>query len=46
MRKIDVAKVVDESKFSTFQLSVVAWCAFILLCDGYDMVVFGRSFQV
>ena len=41
MRKIDVAKVVDESKFSAFQLSVVAWCGFILLCDGYDMVVFG-----
>lgn len=41
MRKINVVQVVDESKFNSFHLAVVAWCAFIMLCDGYDMVVFG-----
>ena len=41
MQKINVAQLVDESKFNSFHLVVVAWCAFIMLCDGYDMVVFG-----
>ncbi|MCQ6279514.1 aromatic acid/H+ symport family MFS transporter [Bacillus sp. EB600] len=41
MQKINVVQVVDDSKFSSLHLTVVAWCAFILLCDGYDMVVFG-----
>ncbi|MDR7075956.1 AAHS family benzoate transporter-like MFS transporter [Neobacillus niacini] len=41
MRKINVAQVVDESKFNSLHLGVVAWCAFIMLCDGYDMIVFG-----
>ena len=41
MQKINVAQLVDESKFNSFHLAVVAWCAFIMLCDGYDMVVFG-----
>ncbi len=41
MRRIDVAEVVNESKFNALHLTVVAWCTFIILCDGYDMVVFG-----
>ena len=39
MQKINVVQVMDESKFNKFHLTVVAWCTFIFLFDGYDMVV-------
>lgn len=41
MKKIYVEQIVDESKFNSVHLVVVLWCAFIMFCDGYDMVVFG-----
>ena len=41
MKKIYVEQIVNESKFNSVHLMVVLWCSFIMLCDGYDMVVFG-----
>ena len=40
MKKINVVQVVDESKFNKLHLTIVAWCIFIYLFDGYDMAVF------
>ncbi|SDI09449.1 MFS transporter, AAHS family, benzoate transport protein [Alteribacillus persepolensis] len=41
MRQINAAQIVDESKFNAFHLKILLWCGFVLLCDGYDLVVYG-----
>ena len=41
MRSINVARMVDESKFNHFHGLVVFLCSFIIVFDGYDLVVFG-----
>ncbi|WP_338448958.1 aromatic acid/H+ symport family MFS transporter [Niallia oryzisoli] len=41
MNKINVREFVDESKFNRFHGLVVFWCAFILVFDGFDLVVYG-----
>ena len=41
MRKINVAEIVDNSKINSFHISVLLWCAFIIIFDGFDLVVFG-----
>src|SRR4051794_40371257 len=41
MNSINVRSFVDESKFNRFHGLVVFWCAFILVFDGFDLVVYG-----
>ena len=41
MRKINIVQVVDESKFNSFHLSILLWCIFLILFDGFDLVVYG-----
>ncbi|MFC0252864.1 MFS transporter [Massilia consociata] len=41
MRHIDVHQLADEAKFNSFHLKVLAWCAVIIICDGYDLAVAG-----
>lgn len=41
MKSINVARAVDDSKFNRFHGLVVFWCAFIIVFDGYDLVVYG-----
>lgn len=41
MTKVNVAKMIDESKVNRFHLIIVFWGLFILLADGYDLMVFG-----
>ena len=41
MRTINITKAVDDSKVNPVQLSVLLWCAFIIIFDGYDLVVYG-----
>ena len=41
MNSINIARTVDESKFNRFHGLVVFWCAFIIVFDGYDLVVYG-----
>jgi MFS transporter, AAHS family, benzoate transport protein len=43
---VNVFKVIDESKFNRFQGSVLFWCAFIMIFDGYDLVVYGSVLPV
>jgi MFS transporter, AAHS family, benzoate transport protein len=33
---ISVNDVIDQAKFTKFHLSIVLWCLFIVLFDGYD----------
>ncbi|SFB89411.1 MFS transporter [Massilia yuzhufengensis] len=41
MRHIDVHKLADGASFNRFHLGVLAWCAIIIICDGYDLAVAG-----
>lgn len=41
MRLINVNKIADESKFNSFHGLVLFWCTFIIIFDGYDLVVYG-----
>lgn len=46
MNSINVTRTVDESKFNRFHGLVVFWCAFIIVFDGYDLIVFGSIVSV
>lgn len=41
MRHIDVHKLADAATFNRFHAGVLAWCAIIIICDGYDLAVAG-----
>jgi MFS transporter, AAHS family, benzoate transport protein len=41
MRHIDVHKLADEARFNRFHFGILAWCAIIIICDGYDLAVAG-----
>ena len=41
MNSVNVGQVIDESKFNRFHASVLFWCAFCIVFDAYDLVVFG-----
>ncbi|MEW9672066.1 MFS transporter [Ammoniphilus sp. 3BR4] len=46
MRSINVNQVIDESKFNRFHAMVLFWCAFIIVFDGFDLVVYGSVVPV
>lgn len=46
MNSINLARLIDESKFNRFHASIVFWCAFIMIFDGYDLVVYGSVLPV
>lgn len=41
MQNIDIQKLADEAKFNRFHAIVLAWCALIIVFDGYDLAVAG-----
>lgn len=41
MRKIDVHDVIDNARFGRFHWMVMAWCALLLIFDGYDLFIYG-----
>jgi AAHS family benzoate transporter-like MFS transporter len=41
MRHIDIHKLADEARFNGFHAGILAWCALIIICDGYDLAVAG-----
>jgi len=43
MSKIDINRVIDDSKFNKFFLLVVAISVLITISDGYDIVVYGTT---
>lgn len=38
---VNVNDVVDQAKFKPFHMTVVLWCLFIVLFDGYDLAING-----
>jgi AAHS family benzoate transporter-like MFS transporter len=41
MRQIDIHKLADGARFNRFHAGILAWCALIIICDGYDLAVAG-----
>src|SRR3546814_12049564 len=41
MRTINLASLTAEAKFNRFHLSILLWCALIIVMDGYDLAVAG-----
>jgi MFS transporter, AAHS family, benzoate transport protein len=46
MRSINISRIVDESKFNRFHALVLTLCAFIIICDGFDLVIYGSVVSV
>ena len=46
MKSINVASMIDESKFNKFHGVVLFWCAFVIIFDGYDLVIYGSVLPV
>src|SRR6476661_5006800 len=41
MRQIDIHQLADGARFNRFHAGILAWCAIIIICDGYDLAVAG-----
>ena len=41
MRYIDIHLLADGARFNRFHAGILAWCALIIICDGYDLAVAG-----
>lgn len=41
MQHIDIHKLADHARFNRFHAGILAWCAIIIICDGYDLAVAG-----
>ncbi len=40
---IHMHALLDNARFSRFHWGVLLWCAFIIICDGYDLAVAGAA---
>ncbi|MFJ8259851.1 MFS transporter [Peribacillus asahii] len=41
MNVLNVSQTIDNSRFRSFHFSITFWCFFIILMDGYDVVIYG-----
>lgn len=41
MRTIHITNRLDQSKFNRFHFMVMGWCFFIIMFDGFDLIVYG-----
>ncbi|WP_166462462.1 MFS transporter [Psychrobacillus vulpis] len=41
MIKRNYRSIVDNTKFKPFHLTILLWCTFIVIAEGYDLVVYG-----
>ncbi|WP_047155029.1 MFS transporter [Aneurinibacillus tyrosinisolvens] len=46
MRNINVNQLLDGAKFNRFHRLVLFWCAFVIIFDGFDLVVYGSVVPV
>ena len=46
MNSINVASMIDGSKFNKFHGVVLFWCAFVIIFDGYDLVIYGSVLPI
>ncbi|WP_087973165.1 MFS transporter [Oceanobacillus rekensis] len=43
MSKVNASEIINNSKFNRFHIGLLGLCFFIILFDGYDLVVFGSA---
>ncbi|MFG6118073.1 MULTISPECIES: MFS transporter [Thalassobacillus] len=41
MKALHAGQIIDNSRFRSFHSSIIFWCFFIILMDGYDVVIYG-----
>jgi len=41
MRGVYVTNLIDDAKFNRFHGIILFWCAFVIVFDGYDLVIYG-----
>ncbi|WP_404332953.1 MFS transporter [Mesobacillus maritimus] len=41
MKVVSTSQIIDNSRFNRFHLSLIFWCFFIIIIDGYDVVIYG-----
>ncbi|WP_431804562.1 MFS transporter [Halobacillus andaensis] len=41
MKAVHPEQIIDNSRFRSFHFSIIFWCFFIILMDGYDVVIYG-----
>ncbi|MFS0781201.1 MFS transporter [Bacillus sp. 1P06AnD] len=41
MKRVNPAEIINTSRFNRFHYMLLAWCFFIIIFDGYDLVVYG-----
>ncbi|KKK39955.1 major facilitator transporter [Mesobacillus campisalis] len=41
MNVVQAGQTIDNSRFGSFHFSIIFWCFFIILMDGYDVVIYG-----
>ncbi|WMJ20354.1 MFS transporter [Geobacillus kaustophilus] len=46
MRSININHVIDHSRFNFFHFLLVFWCGFVIMFDGYDLVIYGAAIPV
>jgi MFS transporter, AAHS family, benzoate transport protein len=46
MTKLNIQPFLDNAKFNGFHKNVLFWCAFIIIFDGYDLVIYGTVLPV
>lgn len=43
MTPINVVEKINNSRFNSFHGMIVFWCSFIIVFDGYDLVIYGSA---
>jgi AAHS family benzoate transporter-like MFS transporter len=46
MNKVNIQPFLDNAKFNAFHRNILLWCAFILVFDGYDLVIYGTVLPI
>ena len=46
MNKVNSQNILDNAQFNSFHRNVLLWTAFIIIFDGYDLVIYGTVLPV
>ena len=46
MNKINIQAALDNAPFTSFHRNILFWTAFIIVFDGYDLVIYGTVLPV
>lgn len=40
-QQLNVNEIIDNAKFKPFHWQVLLWCLFVIIFDGYDLIIYG-----